>query len=80
MSTPAIDSLERLVPEALDPRDDTGQATLALHLERYRFAASKLRPGRVLDLACGVGYGSAILGERPDVTVVGVDVAPDAIA
>ena len=33
---PASDSLERLVPERLDAEDITGQATLELHLERYR--------------------------------------------
>ena len=32
------------------------------HIERYRFAVSKLRPGmRVLDIASGAGYGTAML-------------------
>lgn len=36
------------------------------HLKRYHWAADKLserfvRPGRVIDYACGTGYGSAIL-------------------
>jgi 2-polyprenyl-3-methyl-5-hydroxy-6-metoxy-1,4-benzoquinol methylase len=33
------------------------------HVDRYRWAASKLRPGeRVNDVACGVGYGAVLLG------------------
>ena len=61
---PAADSLERLVPDTLDPDDATGRATFELHLERYRFASGHLRPGRALDLACGVGYGTALLAEQ----------------
>ena len=71
---PASDSLERLVPTALDAEDSTGQATLELHLARYNFAAEQLRPGRVLDIACGVGYGSQLLSQsREEVSVLGVD-------
>lgn len=80
MHAPAADTLERLVPAELAPDDQTGRATLALHEERYRFARSHLRPGRTLDLACGVGYGCAILAERADVRVLGVDVSDHAIA
>lgn len=80
MHAPAADTLERLVPAELAPDDQTGRATLALHEERYRFARSHLRPGRVLDLACGVGYGCAILAERLDVHVLGVDVSEHAVA
>jgi hypothetical protein len=33
------------------------------HVVRYRWAASKVRPGEwVNDVACGVGYGAALLG------------------
>jgi 2-polyprenyl-3-methyl-5-hydroxy-6-metoxy-1,4-benzoquinol methylase len=33
------------------------------HVERYRYAATKIHPGeRVNDVACGVGYGAALLG------------------
>ena len=76
------DSLERLVPDALDPQDPAARETLALHLARYAFAARVAKPGRLLDLACGVGYGThhmvasnAALGPA-----VGVDVSPDAVA
>jgi len=75
------DSLERLVPTALDPADAAAQATLALHVERYAWAAAAAKPGRLLDCACGVGYGTAILLREAKVTAaLGVDVSPDAIA
>ena len=76
------DSLERLVPDALDPGDEAARATLALHLERYRFAARAARPGRLLDLACGVGYGTHLLLEADPALgpALGIDVSPEAIA
>lgn len=76
------DSLERLVPDALDPADAGAQATLQLHRDRYAWAARVAQPGRLLDLACGVGYGTHLLLERnPKLgPAVGVDVSPDAIA
>ena len=76
------DSLERLVPDALDPGDAAARATLALHLERYEFAARAARAGRLLDLACGVGYGTQLLLERNRSLgpAVGVDISPEAIA
>jgi 2-polyprenyl-3-methyl-5-hydroxy-6-metoxy-1,4-benzoquinol methylase len=42
------------------------------HVNRYRFAASKLK-GRVLDAACGTGYGSRILFDA-GLNVTGVDI------
>lgn len=50
------------------------------HVARYEFVASRLAPGsRVLDLACGVGYGSQILAKAGH-TVTAVDASPEAIA
>jgi SAM-dependent methyltransferase len=74
------DTLERLVPDELTS-DEVSRATLELHLDRYRFAARHCRPGRVLDIACGVGYGSRLLGDlrRDDVSVLGVDLSEDAV-
>jgi|GEM_PF-482884 len=49
------------------------------HRSRYEFAAKYLAPGsRVLDLACGVGYGAKILAESGH-NVVAVDVCQEAI-
>ncbi len=74
------DTLERLVPHELTS-DEVSRATLELHLERYRFAARHCRSGRVLDIACGVGYGSRLLGDLlgDDAHVLGVDLSHDAI-
>src|SRR5436190_7101970 len=64
---------ERLIPEDADPQ------LLAEHVARYRFAAGAAA-GRVLDLGCGTGYGSAILVAGGARAVVGVDRSPSAIA
>jgi len=59
--------VERIVP------DETTRMLLKEHRERYRFA-SNLVPGRtVLDAACGVGYGLAILVESAASRVIGLD-------
>jgi len=43
------------------------------HLERYRFAQKLLSPGmKVLDIACGTGYGSAMLHQK-GCEVIGAD-------
>ncbi len=50
------------------------EATLAYeHLHRYAYAATFAPGKRVLDLACGEGYGSKMLAETA-ASVVGVDV------
>jgi SAM-dependent methyltransferase len=78
---PSLISLERLVPDSLDKNDATGIETLDLHLARYRFAQRFVAGGRVLDCACGVGYGSALLAEAPNAPtqVMGVDIDPAAV-
>lgn len=49
------------------------------HVERYRFAATKLaRYDRVLDAACGCGYGSSILHDA-GCMVDGIDASSSAI-
>jgi len=73
------DSLERLVPDEMMSGEATGQETLQLHLERYQFAARHAREGRLLDIACGVGYGTALLARRDGVDAVGVDISTEAI-
>lgn len=50
------------------------------HTARYEWATRILTPGsKVLDLACGVGYGSNILAEA-GFRVTGVDISAEAIA
>ena len=46
----------------------------ALHVERYRWASSRVRGTQVLDCACGVGYGSKLIAEDNNgVKVTGMD-------
>ena len=49
------------------------------HWHRYAFAASIVAGKRVLDAACGEGYGSALLSGSAR-SVVGVDISDDAVA
>lgn len=66
---------ERLLPDHYE-----GQLVHAEHLARYRLAA-QLAPGRrVLDVACGEGYGSALLRAAGAEAVTAVDVDPDVVA
>jgi len=49
------------------------------HVERYRFAATYSQGRNVLDVACGFGFGSDLLGKSGAKAVVGVDVDTEAI-
>jgi SAM-dependent methyltransferase len=64
---------ERIVP------DETEPGIVAIHLKRYAFAEPWCRGKDVLDVACGVGYGSARLAKTA-AHVVGGDLSEDAIA
>jgi SAM-dependent methyltransferase len=48
------------------------------HLHRYAFARTLCAGMRVLDAACGEGYGSAVLADSAT-TVLGVDIAAEAV-
>jgi 2-polyprenyl-3-methyl-5-hydroxy-6-metoxy-1,4-benzoquinol methylase len=65
--------------ERFVPGEMSNTVTEAEHVARYTLAAS-LAPGRrVLDAGCGVGYGADLIARAGAATVVGVDVAPEAI-
>lgn len=49
------------------------------HIDRYEFARRYCEGKRVLDGACGTGYGSSILGTVAK-EVIGIDCAQDAVA
>ncbi len=76
------DALERIVPDQVRPGDVTGEESLRLSVERYEFAARHVCGGRVLDIACGVGYGTRILADRAGgkLDALGVDLSEEAIA
>ncbi|RKD31390.1 class I SAM-dependent methyltransferase [Thermohalobacter berrensis] len=67
---------ERVIPELMNPKN----GLLIEHIARYKFA-KKFAKGRVLDIACGVGYGSEILLEdnREIKEIVGIDICKDTI-
>lgn len=52
----------------------------AEHVLRYHCVRGLCRGKRVLDVACGEGYGSAMLAEWGASEVVGVDISAEAIA
>jgi SAM-dependent methyltransferase len=63
---------ERFMPEI------AGQIAFE-HLHRYHFAARFCAGKRVLDVACGEGYGSQILSVVAE-DVTGIDISADAVA
>lgn len=62
---------ERIIPEKTD------KGIVSVHLKRYDFARNFCRDRMVLDLGCGVGYGSAFLASEA-AKVIGVDFDQDA--
>lgn len=69
---------ERIIPKLMKP----GNGMLLEHLARYYFATPYVQ-GRVLDLACGSGYGCHMVAKerkREITEVVGVDNDPEAVA
>jgi len=79
--------VQRDQPPGVPPLQLTGERTLPdvpeenywfrRHLAVYEWIAARVRGRRVVDLACGEGYGSEVLG-RTAASVVGVDANPEA--
>src|SRR5579864_1905821 len=70
-STALENSGERMVPEV------SGGYTFWEHVYRYAFACRFVRGKRVLDIACGEGYGAAALMKAGATRVVGVDISEE---
>ena len=52
---------------------------LSDHIKRYQ-SIKRYCYGTVVDAACGVGYGSYLLSDNPDIKrIVGIDISQDAI-
>src|SRR5262249_42781420 len=47
----------------------------AEHLARYKWAATIISGGRVLDAGCGVAYGTSMMARSGASQVIGVDIA-----
>ena len=63
---------ERMVPE------DADKNTFWEHIYRYRFALPYVQGKRVLDIACGEGYGAAALLQSGAASLTGVDISGEA--
>ena len=74
-------SLERIYPIEMDRGKVNDSDSIEIHEARYRFAAAQLNDRNVLDLACGCGFGTALMAAlHPDVEFVGVDIDAQAIS
>jgi ubiquinone/menaquinone biosynthesis C-methylase UbiE len=60
---------ERMIPET------SGGMTFWEHVHRYAFACRFVAGKRVLDIACGEGYGSSALQKAGASQVIGVDIS-----
>lgn len=78
ISEPACEALEatgeRMVPEKSNP------GTFWAHIYRYRFAAGFVRDKRVLDIACGEGYGTEALLRAGAASAIGIDISEKSCA
>jgi SAM-dependent methyltransferase len=79
--------LQQDQPPGVPPLELTGERTLPdvpaenywyrRHLAVYEWIAARVRGLRIADLACGEGYGAAVMA-RTAADVIGVDANPDA--
>jgi SAM-dependent methyltransferase len=85
VSAPSYLQLDQ--PDGVPPLELTGERTLPdvpeenywfrRHLVVYDWIAERIEGLRVIDMACGEGYGSDVLAQRA-ASVVGVDANPEA--
>ena len=68
---------ERIVPN----KNFCGESTKAYleHSARYNFATKFVKNKKILDIACGTGYGSKILGDSGAKEVFGGDISHESI-
>jgi 2-polyprenyl-3-methyl-5-hydroxy-6-metoxy-1,4-benzoquinol methylase len=69
---------ERLVPDYM-ASDSASARIVQIHCHHYELASRLAKNRRILDIACGSGYGSNILFEAGANLVVGVDYNPEAV-
>jgi SAM-dependent methyltransferase len=68
-----------VIPERLMPGTLEWEVYRHEHEQRYRFFSDDYRGLDILDAACGVGYGSAIIAECGARSVTGIDVDASAL-
>jgi SAM-dependent methyltransferase len=86
-TSPISQYLQRDQPDGVPPLSLTGERTLPdvpeenywyrRHLIVYEWIAARTRGERVIDMACGEGYGSGVLAGAAG-SVIGVDANPEA--
>jgi 2-polyprenyl-3-methyl-5-hydroxy-6-metoxy-1,4-benzoquinol methylase len=79
---------QRDQPDGVPPLELTGERTLPdvpaenywfrRHLAVYEWIAARVHGLRVIDMACGEGYGSEVLAQHGAAEVTGVDANPEA--
>jgi 2-polyprenyl-3-methyl-5-hydroxy-6-metoxy-1,4-benzoquinol methylase len=84
----AEEILQANQPEGVPPLPLTGERTLPdvpaenywfrRHLAVYEWIAARAKGLRVVDMACGEGYGADLLAREGAASVVGVDANPEA--
>ncbi len=67
-------------PERADFADSAQAGFFGDHAARYEFAAHLVRDKRVIDAACGTGYGSLRLKLAGAASCLGIDIDPESIA
>ena len=66
--------MERIYPTKEDINDSLDHRRLENHIERYQII-KRYCYGSVLDIACGVGYGTYLVSNNPDINSIhGVDI------
>lgn len=70
---------ERIVPQADNCEPQFARKMYQEHIARYLFAAQFCQGRQVLDVGCGVGYGSQLLARRGAGHVTAFDVSADAV-
>lgn len=66
--------IERIAPDFFD------KVIVKEHIARYRWAAQWIAGKRVLDVACGTGYGSIILSREKPLSLHSVDISWEALS
>jgi 2-polyprenyl-3-methyl-5-hydroxy-6-metoxy-1,4-benzoquinol methylase len=65
--------------ERITPGADPDSENVRQHFARYTFASGYCKEKRVLDIACGTGYGSAMMANAGARSVLGVDISDEAV-
>jgi len=70
---------ERIVPQADNCEPNFASRMYQEHIARYLFASQLTKDKHVLDIGCGVGYGSQFLAQRGAASVCAFDISEEAV-